>query len=37
MSSWMPHTFFKVRPEALPKVRQALEQALEGREINILS
>ena len=37
MSSWMPHTFFKVRPEALPKVRQALEQTLEGREINILS
>ena len=37
MSSWMPHTFFKVKPEALPKVRQALEQALEGREINILS
>ena len=37
MSSWMPHTFFKVRPEALPKVRQALEQALPGREINILS
>ena len=37
MSSWMPHTFFKVRPEALPKIRQALEQALEGREINILS
>ena len=37
MTSWMPHTFFKVRPEALPKVRQALEQALEGREINILS
>jgi len=37
MSSWMPHTFFKVQPEALPKVRQALEQALEGREINILS
>ena len=37
MSSWMPHTFFKVRPEALPKVRQALERALEGREINILS
>ena len=27
MSSWMPHTFFKVRPEALPKIRQALEQA----------
>ena len=37
MSSWMPHTFFKVRPETLPKVRQALEQALEGREINIQS
>ena len=37
MSSWMPHTFFKVRPEALPKVRQVLEQALEGREINIIS
>ena len=37
MRSWMPHTFFKVRPEALPKVRQALEKALEGREINILS
>ena len=37
MSSWMPHTFFKVHPEALPKVRQALEQALEGREINIVS
>ena len=37
MSSWMPHTFFKVRPEALPKVRQALEKALEGREIYIQS
>ena len=37
MSSWMPHTFFKVRPEALPKVRRELEQAMEGREINILS
>jgi len=37
MSFWMPHTFFKVKPEALPKVRQALEQALEGREINIQS
>lgn len=37
MSSWMPHTFFKVSPDALPKVRQALEQALEDREINILS
>ena len=37
MSSWMPHTLFKVSPDALPKVRQALEQALEGREINIIS
>ena len=37
MSSWMPHTCFKVHPEALPKVRQALEQALEGHEINIVS
>ena len=37
MSSWMPHTFFKVHPKALSKVRQALEQALEGREINIVS
>ena len=37
MSSWMPHTFFKVRPDALPKVRRELEQAMEGREINILS
>ena len=37
MSSWMPHTLFKVRPDALPKVREALSRALEGREINILS
>lgn len=38
MSSWrMPHTLFKVRPEALPKVKTALEQALEGREVNIVS
>ena len=38
MSSWrMPHTLFKVRPEALPKVKNALEQALEGREVNIVS
>ncbi len=35
--SWMPHILFKVRPEALPKVQDALSQALEGREINILS
>ena len=65
MSSWMPHTFFKIDSSplaqndkrghndspsvilrrsktdegssSLQKVRQALEQALEGREINILS
>ncbi len=37
MTSWMPHVLFRVRPEALLKVRQALEQALEGREINIVS
>ena len=37
MNSWMPHVMFKVQPEALPKAREALEDALEGREINILS
>ena len=37
MNSWMPHVMFKVLPEALPKAREALEDALEGREINILS
>ena len=42
MSSWMPHTFFKLDSSTSlgmtkEKVRQALEQALEGREINILS
>ena len=37
MNSWMPHVMFKVLPEALPKAREALENALEGREINILS
>ena len=37
MSSWMPHILFKVDPKSLPKVKEALEQALEGREINIIS
>ena len=37
MSSWMPHVLFKVHPDALPKVREVLSNALEGREINILS
>ena len=36
-SSWMPHILFKVDPKALPKVQNALTQALEGREINIIS
>ena len=34
---WMPHILFKVRPESLPKVREALSQALEGKEIDIIS
>ena len=37
MTSWMPHVLFKIQPEALPKAKVALEQALEGREINIVS
>ena len=37
MTSWMPNVLFKVRPESLEKVDSALEQALEGREINIVS
>ena len=37
MSSWMPHILFKVLPEDLEKVKTALEGALEGREVNILS
>ena len=37
MSSWMPHVLFKVQPEALTKVKETLESALEGREINIVS
>ena len=34
---WMPHVLFNVRPELLPKVREALSQALEGKEIDIIS
>ena len=34
---YMPHILFKVDPKALPKVQNALTQALEGREINIVS
>ena len=37
MSYWMPHVLFKVQPGSLAKVQDALEQTLEGREINILS
>jgi putative ABC transport system permease protein len=36
-SSWMPHILFRVQPEALPKVREALLQVLEGRDIDIIS
>ncbi len=34
---YMPHILFKVDPKALPKVKDALAQSLEGREINIIS
>ena len=37
MSSWMPHVLFKVQPASLVKVKEALEKALEGRGINIIS
>ncbi len=39
MSSWMPHVLFKVRDSStsLGMTKEALEQALEGREINIVS
>ena len=37
MSSYMPHTFFKVRPDALDKVRSALKEALPDKDINIVS
>ena len=34
---YMPHVLFKVNPASLPAVRAALEHALEGREIEIVS
>ena len=39
MSSWMPHVLFKIDASAhgLSMTKEALEQALEGREINIIS
>ena len=39
MSSWMPHVLFKLDASAngLGMTKEALEQALEGREINIVS
>ena len=36
-NNWMSHILFKVRPESLPKAREALSQALEGKEIDIIS
>lgn len=37
MAHWMPHILFKVRPDALEKVRDALNEALPDKEINIVS
>ena len=37
MAHWMPHILFKVRPDALDKVRGALNEALPDKEINIVS
>ena len=39
MSSWMPHVMFKLRDSStsLGMAKEALESALEGREINIFS
>ena len=39
MSSWMPHVLFKLRDSStsLGMTKAALESALEGREINIIS
>ena len=37
MASWMPHILFKVRPDALEKIRDALNEALPDKEINIVS
>ena len=35
--AYMPHILFKVDPASLPKARAALEQALEGCDIDIIS
>lgn len=37
MAHWMPHILFKFRPDALEKVRGALNEALPDKEINIVS
>lgn len=37
MAHWMPHILFKVRPDALEKVRGTLNEALPDKEINIVS
>lgn len=37
MAHWMPHILFKVRPDALEKVRGALNEAMPDKEINIVS
>lgn len=37
MAHWMPHILFKVRPNALEKVRGTLNEALPDKEINIVS
>ena len=36
-ASFMPHILFKVRPDALEKVRGALNEALPDKDINIVS
>ena len=34
---WLPHMMFKVNPDALSKVREALSKVLDGRDVNIIS
>ncbi len=36
-NSYMPHILFKMSPEALEKVQNALSEALEGRDVEITS
>ena len=36
-NSWMPHILFRVNPDSLDKVREALSKVLEGRDINLVS